>query len=518
MMHTDRETMSRNYRYLRQRLMIVGGYLGQILTGFGVLLVLPAVVGIIYREGRAAGAFLVTGAVTAVVGLLLRRFMGRGRLGTREAVLLCTGAWGVCSLVASIPMQAMLHHPYIDTLFESVSGLTTTGLTAFAGLDVVPKTVLFWRSTSQLLGGLGILSFFLLVSYQGNAAHRLFQTEASKATVPRPVPSMRRTVIITWMIYGLLLVFNIAVLVLLRVGLFDAINYGFTTTSTGGMSPHDMGLAYFRANGHPYALPIELATMIFMALSGLNYLLLYRAITGRVKVLFTGVEARRYWMLMLFGLALIMIESLSVPATWANLGQPTATGQIGGNVGYETWRLASFQVVSLVSTTGHVTLPLEHAFFGPAARQLFVFMLLLGGCAGSTAGGLKIVRAMVLNRSLRQEIRKLSHPEGATLPVVLEGHVLEARTVGSMAAMGSAWLIAGVVGGIIISLNSGHEALGSLSLSLSALSNVGPSLLPVGAVAALPAGSKVLLMVWMIAGRLEILPVLALLSARTWHE
>lgn len=510
--------MSRNYRYLRQRLIVVAGYLGQILTWFGVLLAAPAVVGAIYREGRAASAFLVTGAATAVAGLLLRRFMGRGRLGTREAVLLCTGAWAICSLVASIPMQAMLHHPYIDTLFESVSGLTTTGITAFAGLDVIPKTVLFWRSTSQLLGGLGILSFFLLVSYQGNAAHRIFQAEASKAATPRPVPSMRRTVIITWVIYGLLLVFNVGVLMLLRVGVFDAINYGFTTTSTGGMSPHDLGLAYFRATGHPYALPIEMATMVFMALSGLNYLLLYRALTGKVSVLFNGVEARRYWMLMLIGVALVMVESLSVPETWTSLGHPTPTGQIGGNVGGEALRLASFQVVSLASTSGHLTLPLERALFGPAARQLFLFMLLLGGCAGSTAGGLKIVRAMVLNRSLLQEIRKLSHPEGATLPVVLEGHVVDTRTVGSMAAMGFAWLIAAVIGGMVISLDSGHEALASLSLSLSALSNVGPSLMPVGAVAALPAGSKVLLMVWMIAGRLEILPVLALLSARTWRR
>lgn len=510
--------MSRNYRYLRQRIIIVAGYLGQILTGFGVLLAVPAVVGAVYREGRAAGAFLVTGALTAAVGLLLRKFMRRGRLGTREAVLLCTGAWAVCSLIASIPMQAMLHHPYLDTLFESVSGLTTTGITAFSGLDVVPKTVLFWRSMSQLLGGLGILSFFLLVSYQGNAAHRIFQTEASKAATPRPVPSMRRTVIITWVIYGLLLVFNIAVLMLLRVGVFDAINYGFTTTSTGGMSPHDLGLAYFRATGHPYSLPIEVATMIFMALSGLNYLLLYRALTGKVGVLFSGVEARQYWMLILIGVALVMVESLSVPGTWASLGEAAGPGQVGGNVGYETLRLASFQVVSLASTSGHVTLPLEHAFFGPTARQLFLFMLMLGGCAGSTAGGLKILRAIVLNRSLLQEIRRLSHPEGAALPVVLEGHVVDTRTVGSMAAMGFAWLIAAIAGGMVISLNSGHEALASLSLALSALSNLGPSLMPVGAVAALPAGSKILLMVWMIAGRLEILPVLALLSGRTWHQ
>lgn len=498
--------------------MIVGGYLGQILTGFGAILALPAVVGVIYREGRAAAAFLVVGAATALLGVLLRKFMPRGRLGMREAVLLCTGAWAVCSLLASIPMQAMLQRPYLDVLFESVSGLTTTGLTALPGLDTLPKTVLFWRSASQLLGGLGILSFFLLVSYQGSGAHRLFQTEGSQAAVPRPVPSMRRTVMITWMIYGVLLVFNIAVLMLLRVGVFDAINYGFTTTSTGGMATHDLGVGFFRAAGHPYALPIELATMFFMALSGLNYLLLYRALAGKVTLLFSGIEARRYWLLMLCAVALIMVESLSAPGTWERLGQAQMTGQMAGVVGLETWRLASFQVVSLVSTAGHVTLPLEHAFFGPVARQLFLLMLLLGGCAGSTAGGLKILRATILGQSLRQEIRKVSHPEGSTLPVVLDGHLVEGRTVNAMAAMGFAWLIFALAGGVIIALNSGHEALACFSLSLSCLSNIAPSLLPMSAVAVLPAASKVLLMVWMVAGRLEILPVLALLSARTWQR
>jgi trk system potassium uptake protein TrkH len=509
---------SRNYSYVWQRLRVVTGFLGQLLVIFGLVLVLPALVGLVYGEYRAALAFAVSGVMTAAGGWLLRRTLPRGKLGVREAVLLCTGAWAICALVAAVPVYLTSQLNALDSVFECVSGLTTTGLTAIGDLEQTPRTVVFWRSTSQLLGGLGILSFFLLVSYPGSAAHRLIQTEASYVAVPRPTPSLRRTVIITWGIYGLLLVANLVVLLILGTGLFNALNYAFTTASTGGFAPHTLGVGHFRAIGHPAAYGIELATIFFMLLGGLNYLLHYRALTGDVRVLFAGSETRRYWVLLVMSLALVTIESVSSSGNWQVLGGPDPTGLMGGGVGLEAARLASFQTASLVSSAGHVTLPLEHPFFGPAARQLFLFLLLLGGCAGSTAGGIKILRAAVLGQSLRQQMRKLSHPEGAALPVLLDGAIIDTRTVQSMAALAFAWIMFGIAGGILLALDSAHGPFQCLSLSVSALSNVGPSLLPMDQFGQLPVFSKLLLMVWMIAGRLEILPVLALLSARTWHQ
>jgi trk system potassium uptake protein TrkH len=336
--------------------------------------------------------------------------------------------------------------------------------------------------------------------------------------VPRPTPSLHRTVTITWLIYGMFLVANVVVLLILGAGAFNAINYAFTTTSTGGFAPHDLGVGHFMATGHPNAYAIELATIVFMLLGGVNYLLHYRAMAGNVGVLFTGTEPRRYWLLLLAALALVMIESLTLPGNWAALAGPDAGGLMGQSIGWQSFRIASFQVASLVSSAGHLTVPLEHAFFGPAARQLFLYLLLLGGCAGSTAGGLKIVRAAVLGKSLVQEIRKLSHPEGSVLPVVLDGRIVATRTVQSMAAMAFAWIVLMMLGGVILALDSSHGSIQCLSLSVSALSNIGPSLLPRQEIALLPVLSKLMLMVWMIAGRLEILPVLALFSARTWHQ
>lgn len=508
---------NRHHVALARRLLLVAAYLGDLLTIFGLVLMTPAVVGLIYHEYRCGMLFLLTGAFTATLGLLLHRVLPHGRMGMREAILFCTSAWVLCSLLAAIPMHLSTSVGYLNCLLESVSGLTTTGLTTLHSLELQPRTIIFWRSTSQLLGGLGILSFFLLVSYPGSAAHRLFQSETTKTRLARPAPGLRHTVIITWGIYGLLLAFNLIVLLALGAGGFNAINYAFTTTATGGFAPHSLGVGYYRAIGHPGAAAIEMATVFFMALGGVNYLLHYRALSGNVRVIFSGTEARRYWLLILFGIALVMIETLSLPGTWEALGH-IAGGQVGGNVGLDALRYASFQIVSVTSTAGHLTLPLESVFFGPAARQFFLFALLVGGCAGSTAGGVKVLRGTVLSRGLLQELRKLVYPEGATLPVVLDGHVIETKTVQPIAAMIFAWTTFSLGGGILLSLISGRPSLECLSLSISSLSNVGPSLMPMAQIAALPAAGKVLLMIWMVAGRLEILPVLVLLSRRLWRH
>ncbi|MEI6503629.1 MAG: potassium transporter TrkG, partial [Armatimonadota bacterium] len=321
---------NRHREALARRLLVVASYLGDLLGVFGLVLVLPAIPGLVYHEYREAAVFLICGAATAAAGWLLRRLLPHGKMGVREAILLCTSAWVVCSLVAAVPLHLTTGAGYLNSALESVSGLTTTGLTVLPNLEHLPRTVLFWRSTSQLLGGLGILSFFLLVSYPGSSAHRLFHSEATKTRVSRPAPSLRHTVAITWGIYGMLLVFNLVVLMVLGTGGFDALNYAFSTTSTGGFAPHVLGVGHYRAIGHPGALGIELATVFFMALGGINYLLHYRALSGNVGVLFSSTESRRYWLLMLFGVALVGVEALTLPQTWQTLGQILPTGQVAG--------------------------------------------------------------------------------------------------------------------------------------------------------------------------------------------
>lgn len=503
---------------LIRRLLSVGSHLGELLAVFGLVLLTPLLPGFYYRELRPCLVFGVCGLATAGLGWAGYRLLPRERLGIREAILFCVSAWVVCSFAASVPLHLTTSAGWLNALLESASGLTTTGLTTLGALEDLPRTVIFWRSASQLLGGLGILSFFLLVSYPGSAAHRMLQPEATKARLTRLAPNLRHTLLITWGIYGLLLFFNIVVLLALGAGGFNAINYAFTTTATGGYSPHSLGLGYFRQVGHPGALGIELATAFFMALGGVNYLLHYRALSGHVGVFLSGTEVRRYWLVMLLGIALIVVEALTLPGTWENLGRISPTGQVAGSVGWETMRMASFQVISVTSSTGHLTLPLESSFFGPAARIFLLVALVLGGCAGSTAGGVKILRATVMGRNLLQELRQLAYPEGATLPVVLDGQIIEPRTIQPIAAMIYAWVGLGLLGGVALALDSGQPALECLSLSVSALSNVGPSLMPMAMVAVLPPLSKLLLMVWMVAGRLEILPVLVLFSRRLWRH
>lgn len=504
--------------FVLRRLATVGEALGRLLLVYGAVLALPAVVALCYRETGPALAFAEVGLLTAAGGWALHRWLPRGRLGTREAVLMCTGAWVVCSALGAVPLWLSCHLPYSSALFECVSGLTTTGMTILSQIAGQSRTLLFWRSLSQLLGGLGILSFFLLVSFPGSAAHRLFATEGSKTGVPRPTPSLRRTVMITWGLYGLLLVLNLVALLLLGCGGFDSLNYAFTTVSTGGFATHELGVGYFHAIGHPRALGIELATMVFMALSGLNFLLHYRALTGRVVTLFAGHEARRYWLLMLVVGALITVEAVSSVGTWEWLGQSRQTGDIGGGVGLMALRLAAFQAVSVTSSAGHLTLPLQHPFFGAAARQAFLFLIMVGGCVGSTAGGIKVLRVLLLGRSLGQEVRKLCFPENAALPVVVDGSIIPTAAIQPIAAMVFAWIVLALAGGMYLALCTSQGAFECLTLSMSALSNIGPSLMPSGVLPTLPLSCQVLLMVWMIAGRLEVLPVLALFVPHTWRQ
>lgn len=492
--------------------------LGKLLIVFGVVLALPVPVALAYHERVPAEAFVVTAALTVALGLVLSRVLPPRRLGPRDAVVVCTAAWAICAAIAAVPVWLACGLSYRDALFECISGLTTTGLTVIPHLAQVPRSLIFWRSLSQLLGGLGILSFFLLVSFPGSAAHRLFSAEGTKANAPRPTPSLRRTVIITWGIYGALIGANLLCLLALGGGLFDSVNYAFTTVSTGGFAPHDLGVGFYQASGHARAVAIELVTMAFMALGGLSFLLHYRALSGRAVTIFSGHEARRYWLLILMTTALIVVESLSSVGAWEWLSRAGGTGEVSGGVGLGAARLAGFQAVSLVSSAGHLTLPLYHPFFGAAARQIFLFLIMVGGCAGSTAGGIKVLRVLLLGRSLSQEVRKLAFPEGAALPVVVDGSVIPTSAIQPIAAMVFAWISLALVGGVFLSLNLDQGPFECLTLSMSALSNTGPSLMSAGVLSQLPASCSVLLMVWMIMGRLEVLPVLALFLPRTWQQ
>jgi len=475
---------------------------GQLVTLLGLSLLVPAVVGLLNGEYRAVIAFAVTGLVTAGAGVLTASHYPRGPIGWRSALFLCVGAWLVYSLIGGIPVCLTLGTSFIDACFEAASGFTTTGLTLLTGIEYLPRAVLFWRVAMQWFGGLGILSYFLFVSFPGGEAYRLLMVEGHKTLVQRPAPGMRGTLIILWRIYLGLTIINFMALLILKVEPFSALTYALSTSSTGGFGMHDANIAHFQQIGHPNALAIEIVTMVCMLLSGIGFLSHHLLLTGRPRHCVFGPETRTYWALFLGAALILVLEGLG--------RTPYSFGEI--------LRPAIFQSASLTSGAGLATVNLGHWLVLPAGMQVLFLLMLIGGCTGSTAGGLKILRVRTLRLFACHQVKRATYPSRYRMPFTLGGQVIPDEEVTRMLMLAFHWVLITAVGSAITSLLSPHGALESFSMSLSAVSNMGPSLISPAEMAQFPVVLKLLYIGLMIAGRLEILPVLALFTKRMWQR
>jgi len=264
-------------------------YLGSLFLVFGLVLCVPMVLQPFLDRGALPGApastFIVPAIVSMAMGFLLKRRRPLRALDARRSMLLCTIAWVVISAVASAPFVIALRVSWLDAFFESVSGFTTTGITMLSGLDDMPRSILFWRSLTQWLGGLGILTFFLVVATAGGSAHRLFSAESHKIFSKRPAPGLLHTLKILWAIYAALTALIIALLLVEGVSAYDAVSHAFTALSTGGYSPYDASIAHYAT--HPHSRAIEYTIILGMILGGTNFFLHYRFCTGEVSALWT---------------------------------------------------------------------------------------------------------------------------------------------------------------------------------------------------------------------------------------
>ncbi len=501
-----------------QTINVVLNFLGSLFLVLGVILLIPLVFvvggGELFHSTETLRAFIVSSIVSFVIGMVLRALFRGGVPNSVQAMLICSLGWLGFSAVGAIPFVIGIHSSYLDGFFETMSGFTTTGITMYTGLDQMPASIIFWRALTQWLGGLGIVTFFLAVTHRGGSAHRLFGAESHKIDVGRPVPGIARTVKILWGIYGAFTILIVLGLMAAGMSAFDSVCHSFTALSTGGFSPYDASIEHYRLAGFSHYVFIEYVLILGMLLGGTNFLIHYRVLNRSFRALWDNTEMRYWWGFIGVFVLVITLER------YLNL-DPLA-GLCSG-AGFfarleETVRIVLFQVVSILTTTGFGTRDIGTPFFGHAARQLFLVMMVIGGCVGSTGGGIKVLRISILMKLIRREVFKLRTPPRAVSTVLIDGKPLDSNEIYRVSGLFFTWIVLLVTGGCATALFSNLDGYSAASGMFSALGNIGPCYIPVPAMGQLHPFIKIVYIFGMLAGRLEILPVLLLFSRRAWQK
>ena len=471
------------------------------------LLLLPLIVAAIFREPFLIyRTFLTSAGLCLITGIIFRllTFRHHVHLDLTSAMLLCTISWVLLSLFGAVPFMLGLNKSFIDAFFESVSGFTTTGITVFQGLDAMSPAILFWRSLIQWLGGLGILTFFLFITADAEVSlWNLFNAEGHKINASRPVPNVYKTIRYFWTIYAGYTLIETIILRLLGLNLYEALIHSLTTLSTGGFSNHDASIAYYQQAGYVNYQLIEYTIILFMFLGGVNFLLHYRMLREDPWAIFKDIEARTY-MKIIAGFTLITVLGMAMVKT------------LDQHHPEHILRTSLFQIVSVMTTTGFGTEDIGSAFFPVITKQLFMILMIMGGCVGSTSGGVKVLRVIILQKLLHREINKLSLPARAVMPVTIKKTPINQEEILRVGAIIYGWFLLIAIGAGITALFSDLGPFEAFSGMTSAVGNIGPFYFSVAKMASLSWVIKLTYIIGMLAGRLELLPIYLLLTRRTW--
>ena len=511
----------------------VAGLLGALLGALGVALLAPAAVGLAYGHAPSAWAFGGTalGAMAAGGGAW-RAFRPQRELRVREGILTVALAWLVLSLVGALPfLFAGVLDRFADAFFETMSGFTTTGATILSGADTpaiedVPEAFLFWRSLTHWLGGMGIIVLTLaILPLLGVGGMQLFKAEVPGVQADKLTPRLAETAKRLWAIYVGLTAAQ-ALLLLPAMSPFEAVNHAFATMATGGFSTENGSVADY---GSAY---VDWVITAFMLLAGINFALHYALLHGRLAAVLRSEELRAYLGAIVAATALVTLalwdpSAAGLPADVAAPGGATSAGGEAlapgeaGLVRYgafaDALRYGAFQVVAIVTTTGFGTADYE-VWPALAVGVLFV-LFFVGGMAGSTGGGVKVVRVVLLLKNTAREMRQLVHPQ-AVLPLRLDG-----RTVPETVMRAVLSFVALYVGllffGTLVLTFFGLDLLSAFSAAASCLGNVGPafgSFGPSETYTHVSDAGKWVLALLMMAGRLELFTVLMVLTPAFWRK
>ncbi|MEE8129388.1 MAG: TrkH family potassium uptake protein [Vicinamibacterales bacterium] len=476
------------------RLSLVIHVAGRILRILGMMFLAPIVVALIYGELEDVGGFVLAGAITVVLAQAMVRASRETAEDLRriEALAVVSGTWLVVAQLGAIPYMWVGLSP-IDALFESMSGFTTTGATILVDFEQLGRGMLFWRSMSQWLGGMGVITLFVAVLPRlAFGVRQLFFTEAPGPTGEKLTPHIRQTAAYLWQVYAGLTLAELVALSVAGMPLYDAVCHSMTTLAAGGFSPNPESIM-----GYQNAA-VEWIICVFMFLAGANFALQYRALLGRPGALLRDDEFKAYATIIGFaasGLAVFL---------WMQ----------GGDASFRT---ALFQTLSVVTTTGYASVDFE--LWTDQAKVILLALMFIGGCAGSAAGGPKVLRHVLVGRYTLTELRRTLHPRGV-LPVKLGGKVVSEEIMRAVLVFFLFYILMFAVCAALV-ISFGADIVTGLTATIATLGNIGPGLGQVGPMANyghLHPVSKVVLTAAMWIGRLEVLTVLALLRWEVWRS
>ena len=474
---------------------LIARVIGQIL-GIEAGCMLPSLVLAIWTHGADLRAFLFSICVCSLLSVALMQFRPeRRRMQTRDGFVAVALCWIALALFGALP-YAIYGFSYVDAVFETVSGFTTTGATVITFPSALPRGLQFWRALTQWMGGMGVLVLMLaLLPSLDEGSMNLMKAESPGPISSKLHPKTSETARSLYIIYIALTLGETLALRLAGMPLFDSITTAFTTISTGGFSVRDNGLLYYHSE------LINWIIVVFMFVSAINFSVLFQVHRRQYREALKSEELRVYTGVVLFASALIGAD-LIVRA---------------GKGAYEAISQSVFQVVTLMTTTGYATADFD--LWPTFSKSILLMVMFIGGCAGSTAGGMKIARIVILAKSLKRELRRILHTREVR-PLTLDGARVEERTITSVSVFFFAYILILILAALVVSLD-GVNMQSSLSASLTMISNVGPGFASVGPMcnfAFLSPLSKYVLSLTMLLGRLEIMPLFVLLIPSAWKK
>lgn len=462
-----------------------------------LLLLIPICVSVIYGEFNVTVSFLITAALLGLFSLAGVFTKPKTRdIYAREGFVIVALSWVVLSLFGALPFYISGHIPsFIDALFETVSGFTTTGSSILTDVEIIPKGLIFWRSFTHWIGGMGVLVFMLsVVPLADSRAMYLMRAEVPGPTVGKLVPKIKDTARILYGIYIGITVLEVILLVCGGMPVFDAFVYTFGSVGTGGFSMHNAGIAHYNS------LYIEIVIIVFMVLCGTNFNLFYFILIGKLRDALKSEELRWYIIIILCSIAAITVNTMNI-----------YDGVLS------SLRNASFQVTSIITTTGYVTADFET--WPMLSKCVILALMFTGACAGSTGGGFKLSRIILLLKKAANGIKGIVSPKRVAI-VKFEGKPVETATLSSASVYLIVYVAIFMISLLLVAVDN-LDFASTVSSVLTCLSNVGPGFGICGATgnfSDFSVLSKLVLSIDMLLGRLEIYPMLMLCSPIIWKK
>ena len=469
--------------------------LGSVLKIEALLLMLPFLVGLIYREDQAVYYVAVAG-LCGLFGLLMTyKRPSSNVFYLKEGCLTTALAWILMSIFGAIPFFATGEIPsYVDALFETISGFTTTGASILEDVEALSHCSLFWRSFTHWIGGMGVLVFLLaIVPMSGGGSMNLMRAESPGPSVGKLVPKIKTTARILYVIYFAMTVAEIVILLISGMPLFDAMTHSFGTAGTGGFGIYSTSIA-------GYSALQQWVITIFMILFGVNFNFYYYLLFKQARKGFSMEEVRWYFIIIVVAIIAIFID----------------TRHLFGSA-FEGLTHSAFQVGSIITTTGFSTTDFD--IWPGFSRTILVLLMFVGACAGSTGGGMKVSRGIIAIRTLKKELLSYIHPKSVK-KIRYEDKPLEHDVLRSLNVYIITYTFIFWFSVLLISLDE-FDVVTNFTAVAATFNNIGPGLSMVGPVrnyAFFSPGAKILLMIDMLAGRLELFPILILFHPAIWKE